>query len=104
MSSTPTGPETFLTAPPQCGGLTSCHVLVDVDEADRTRRVHVLLSAMWGVGLLVEVAIRLTVIAHLSIDAANAVNSAITLPVVGLLVVATIAVGRRSAAPSAVTV
>ena len=36
---------------------------------------------MWGVGLLVEVAIRLVVIAHLSVDVANGVNSAITLPV-----------------------
>jgi uncharacterized membrane protein len=75
-----------------------------VDAAARARRVHVLLSAMWGVGLLVEVAIRLAVIAHLSIDAANAVNSAVTLPVVGLLVVATIVVGRKVGAPAAVAV
>ena len=62
------------------------------------RRVHVQLSAMWGIGLLVEVVIRLVVIANLSVDAANAVNSAITLPVIGLLVLATIVVGRRAAA------
>ncbi|KAA0094007.1 hypothetical protein CIW49_25100 [Mycolicibacterium sp. P1-18] len=65
------------------------------DEAQRIRRVHVRLSAMWGVGLLVEVAIRLVVIAHLSVDAANGVNSAITLPVIGLLVLATVVVSRR---------
>jgi uncharacterized membrane protein len=75
-----------------------------VDASDRARRMHVLLSAMWGVGLLAEVAIRLAVIAHLSIDAANAVNTAITLPVVGLLVAATIVVSRRDGAPAAVPV
>ena len=63
------------------------------------RRVHVRLSAMWGVGLLVEVAVRLVVIAHASVDVANAVNSAITLPVVGALVLATIVVSRRTATP-----
>ena len=63
------------------------------------RRVHVRLSAMWGVGLLVEVAIRLVVIEHASVDVANAVNSAITLPVIGALVVATIVVTRRTATP-----
>jgi intracellular septation protein A len=72
----------------------------DVDDAAkaRRRRVHVQLSAMWGVGLLIEVAIRLVVIANLSVDAANGVNSAITLPVIGGLVLATVIVGRRSAA------
>ncbi|BBY30140.1 VC0807 family protein [Mycolicibacterium sediminis] len=73
------------------------------NEAARTHRVHVGLSAMWGVGLLVEVAVRLVVIAHLSVDAANAVNSAVTLPVIGALVLATIVVGRRSATPAAAT-
>jgi uncharacterized membrane protein len=75
-----------------------------VDEAKRIRRIHVRLSAMWGVGLLVEVAIRLVVIADFSVDAANGVNSAITLPVIGLLVLATIVVTRRAqpvAAPAA---
>jgi hypothetical protein len=67
-------------------------------DARRRRRVHVQLSAMWGIGLLLEVAIRLVVIANLSVDAANGVNSAITLPVIGLLVLATVIVGRRSAA------
>lgn len=68
------------------------------EEARRIRRVHVLLSAMWGVGLLVEVAIRLMVISRLSVDAANGVNSAITLPVIGILVLATVVIGRRAAA------
>jgi intracellular septation protein A len=62
------------------------------------RSVHVRLSAMWGVGLLLELAIRLVVITHTSVDVANGVNSAITLPVVGLLVLATMIVSHRSAA------
>ena len=70
-------------------------------ETARLRRVHVRLSAMWGVGLLVEVAIRLVVIANLSVDAANGVNSAITFPVLGFLILATIVVGRRAAAAAA---
>lgn len=69
-----------------------------VQETRRLRRTHIALSAMWGIGLLVEVAIRLVVIAHLSVDAANGVNSAITLPVIGLLVLATVVVGRRRSA------
>jgi uncharacterized membrane protein len=72
-----------------------------IDEATRFRRTHILLSAMWGIGLLVEVAIRLVVIANLSVDAANGVNSAITLPVIGLLVLVTIVIGRRAASAAA---
>jgi hypothetical protein len=72
-----------------------------IDEAAHLRRTHILLSAMWGIGLLVEVAIRLVVIANLSVDAANGVNSAITLPVIGLLVLATIVIGRRAASAAA---
>lgn len=65
-------------------------------DARQRRRIHVRLSAMWGIGLLLEVAIRLAVIEQLSVDTANAVNSVITLVVVGLLVVATVVVGRRT--------
>lgn len=71
------------------------------DQAARIRRLHVQLSAMWGIGLLVEVAIRLVVIAHYSVDVANGLSSAITLPVIGLLVVATIVVSKRAAARAA---
>jgi uncharacterized membrane protein len=71
---------------------------MDDTATSRLRRVHVQLSAMWGIGLLIEVAIRLVVIANLSVDAANGVNSAITLPAIGRLVLATVIVGRRSAA------
>jgi intracellular septation protein A len=76
--------------------------VVDEAAAVRLRRVHVQLSAMWGIGLLIEVGIRLVVIANLSVDAANGVNSAIMLPVIGLLVLATVVVGRKSAAPAEV--
>ncbi len=74
------------------------------DEAERRnlRGFHVRLSAMWGVGLLVEVAVRLAVIARFPVDVANGVNSAITIPVIGLLVLATIVVGRRAAAAATV--
>jgi uncharacterized membrane protein len=70
----------------------------DVDDAAkaRRRRIHVQLSAMWGVGLLLEVAIRLIVIANNSVDVANGLNSAISLPILGLLVLATAIVTRRA--------
>lgn len=55
---------------------------------------------MWDAGPLVEVAIRLVVIANISVDFANGVTSATTLPVVGFPVLATIIVGCRSAAPA----
>ncbi|MBI3692590.1 MAG: hypothetical protein HY239_18525, partial [Mycolicibacterium aromaticivorans] len=54
-------------------------------DADRRRRIHVRLSAMWGLGLLLEVAIRLIVIDTFSVDTANGVNSAITVVVIGVL-------------------
>ena len=44
-----------------------------------------------------EVAIRLVVIANVSVDVANGVNSAITLPVIGLLVLATVIVDAARA-------
>ncbi|BBX09352.1 hypothetical protein MAIC_41550 [Mycolicibacterium aichiense] len=64
-------------------------------DADRRRRIHIRLSAMWGLGLLLEVAIRLIVIGRFSVDTANGVNSVITIVVIGVLVLATVAVGRR---------
>lgn len=72
---------------------------LNAQEAGRIRRVHIGLSAMWGIGLLLEVTIRLIVIARYPVDVANGVNSAITFPVIGVLVAATILVSRRSARP-----
>jgi len=68
----------------------------DPEDMRRRRRIHVQLSAMWGIGLLIEVAVRLVVIANVSVDVANGVNSAITLPIIGLLVLATAIVTRRA--------
>jgi uncharacterized membrane protein len=59
------------------------------------RKAHILLSAMWGIGLLVEVGVRLVVISRVSVDVANGLLSAISLGTVGILIVATILVGRR---------
>jgi hypothetical protein len=72
--------------------------VVDPGEVRRRRRTQVQLSAMWGIGLLLEVAVRLVVIANLSVDAANGVASAISLSVTALLVVVTIVVARRATA------
>ncbi|MDT5082749.1 MAG: hypothetical protein QOJ80_7386 [Mycobacterium sp.] len=71
------------------------------EDVGRRRPIHVQLSAMWGIGLLLESAIRLMVIANVSVDVANGVNSAISLPVVGLLVLATVIVTRRAQAATA---
>jgi uncharacterized membrane protein len=62
------------------------------------RRIHVQLSAMWGVGLLIEVGVRLVVISRLSVDVANGVCSAISLGTVGLLIAVTILVARQARA------
>jgi hypothetical protein len=62
------------------------------------RRIHVLLSAMWGSGLLLEVAVRLVVISRLSVDTANGVTTVISLSTTGLLIVATMVVVRRARA------
>lgn len=62
------------------------------------RRIHVLLSAMWGSGLLLEVAVRLIVISRLSVDTANGVTTVISLSTTGLLIVATMVVVRRARA------
>lgn len=58
------------------------------------RRAHILLSAMWGLGLLAEVGARLVVISRVSVDVANGVLSAISLGTLGLLIAATIVIGR----------
>jgi hypothetical protein len=74
------------------------------DEDDRPdgqrahRRIHVLLSAMWGSGLLLEVAVRLIVISRLSVDTANGVTTVISLSTTGMLIVATMVVVRRARA------
>jgi hypothetical protein len=70
--------------------------------SEQHRQVHVLLSAMWGTGLLLEVAVRLIIISRLSVDAANGVTTAISLSTTGLLILATIVVVRRASAQWAI--
>jgi len=60
------------------------------------RRVHILLSAMWGVGLLIEVAARLVIIARVSVDVANGVTSIVSWATIGVLMAATFAIGGRA--------
>jgi len=71
------------------------------DEGFR-RRIHVLLSAMWGTGLLLEVGVRLVVISKLSVDAANGVNTVVSLSTIGLLFLATVVVARWARARRAI--
>ena len=68
------------------------------DERLAHRRILVLLSAMWGTGLLLEVAVRLIVISRLSVDTANGVTTVISLSTTGLLILATMVVVRRARA------
>jgi intracellular septation protein A len=65
-------------------------------DGSQNRRIHVQLSAMWGAGLLIEVAVRLVVIFSTSVDLANGATSAISLSATGLLILATIAWVRRA--------
>ena len=66
------------------------------DGAQFRRRIHVRLSAMWGVGLLLEVAVRLLVVANLPVDAANGTNSVISLATIAALMTATFVASRRA--------
>lgn len=59
-------------------------------------RVHVSLSAMWGIGLLIGMLISLAIIFSLSIDVANGVNTVVSLALTALLMVATVVVGKRA--------
>jgi hypothetical protein len=73
----------------------------DVDEpgeVDFKYRVHILLSAMWGVGLLLGMVAHLVVIFTLSVDVANAAGTGISLATMALLIGATFLVARRARA------
>ena len=70
------------------------------DEAVQLRTGPTFCSRRCGAsGCSSRSAIRLVVISQLSVDAANGVNSAISLPVIGLLVLATIVIGAEPARP-----
>lgn len=60
-------------------------------------RVHVLLSAIWGVGLLAGMLISLGIIFSLSVDVGKGVNTAVSLALTGLLIVITIVVAKGAA-------
>jgi hypothetical protein len=59
-------------------------------------RVHVALSAMWGIGLLVGTFISLGIIFTLSIDVAKGVNTVVSLALVAVLMAATFWFGGRA--------
>jgi hypothetical protein len=67
-------------------------------EAAFRHRVHVSLSAMWGIGLLIGMLISLAIIFSLSIDVANGVNTVVSLAFTALLMAATIVVAKRARA------
>ncbi len=67
-------------------------------EAAFRRRVHVSLSAMWGIGLLIGMLISLAIIFSLAIDVANGVNTVVSLGFTALLMAATVVVAKRARA------
>lgn len=60
------------------------------------RRVHILLSAMWGIGLIVGTGVQLVVIFSTSVDAANGVNSVFSLATTAALITATFIISKRA--------
>lgn len=65
-------------------------------EQDFTRRVHILLSAMWGVGLLIGMLISLVIIFSLSVDVGKGVNTVVSLALTGVLILATAVVAKKA--------
>ena len=61
-------------------------------------RVHILLSAIWGFGLLIGMVFLLVLIFTLSVDVANAAGTAISLVTTALLIAVTITVARKARA------
>ncbi|NIH96433.1 VC0807 family protein [Mycolicibacterium fluoranthenivorans] len=59
-------------------------------------RVHVLLSAIWGVGLLLGMFLSLGIIFSLSVDVGKGVNTAVSLALTGLLILATVVVAKAA--------
>ncbi|MDV3126308.1 hypothetical protein M1247_15405 [Mycobacterium sp. 21AC1] len=70
----------------------------DPSESDFKHRVHVALSAMWGVGLFVGMAVSLTIIFGMSVDVAKAVDTVVSLILTAVLVAATFVVATRARA------
>jgi hypothetical protein len=72
------------------------HGAPEPGEQDFTRRVHILLSAMWGVGLLFGMLVSLAIIFSLSVDVGKGVNTVVSLALTGLLILATAVVARKA--------
>ena len=70
----------------------------DPGEAEFKYRVHILLSAIWGFGLLVGMVVHLILIFTLSVDVANAAGTATSLATTALLIGVTIMVARKARA------
>ncbi len=60
------------------------------------RRVQLLLSAMWGVGLIIGTGVRVAVIFATSVDVANAVTTVFSLATTAVLLAATFVIGTRA--------
>jgi hypothetical protein len=63
-------------------------------EAEFKHPVHILLSAMWGIGLLIGMVFHLIVILTPPVDVANAVGTAVSLVLTALFITATVVVAR----------
>lgn len=72
------------------------HGATPPDEQDFARRVHILLSAMWGVGLLFGMLVSLAIIFTMSVDVGKGVNTVVSLALTGLLMLATLVVGKKA--------
>lgn len=70
----------------------------DPGEAAFKHRVHVLLSALWGVGLLIGTLVSLGIIFSFSVDVGKGLNTAVSLAVIALLILVTIIVAKRARA------
>ena len=70
----------------------------DTGAAAFRRRIHVLLSAMWGVGLLVGTGLSLGIIYSFSVDVGKGLNTAVSLAVIGILILLTIVIAKRARA------
>ncbi|MUL62847.1 hypothetical protein BOO86_00105 [Mycobacterium sp. CBMA 234] len=62
------------------------------------RRVHILLSAMWGVGLIVGTGVQVAIIFATSVDVANAVTTVFSLATTVVLMAATFVISKRARA------
>lgn len=79
-------------------GATGSDRIPSPGETAFRRRVHVSLSAMWGIGLLIGMLISLAIIFSLPTDVANGVNTVVSLAFTALLMLVTIVVAKRARA------